>query len=943
MIFANETGGEPLFAETQTVAIHRTGTYKVNLGATRTNGLPTDLFSTGEARWLEVQIEGQAAQPRVLLTSVPYAMKSADAATLGGLPASAFMLAGSNAAADQAAAANAVGNASSVTATGTAGYVSKFSNATTLIDSSIFVSGSDIGIGTTTPKATLDVNGTALTTGLLTANGGATIAGLTLPACCIATASAGFDSSLLTFSASVYNSSTKAVVNPTFEWEAVESGNDTSAPTATLALLSTTTTAAATPTGFSFNANGTINFAPGQTFPSSSSSSITGVTAGTGLTGGGTTGNVTLSINSAQVALLGSANSFTGNQTVTGNLTASGTASAATVNATSGYELGGTTFATGSIATASAFLGFSGNTANTGDYNTGIGVNALIYNTTGDGNTASGTNALLYNTTGDQNTANGMYALYENTTGSSNTASGAEALATNSTGWYNVAIGGAALAYNTSGGNNTASGFDALAYSTTGSNNTASGFDALDNNLTGNNNTALGYTAGPDGNSTALSNSTALGANATVSQNNTLVLGQTTVGSPGNTYVNVGIGTATPRSALEAAVSASHLLGPVFTLTNSGQGGSGAATAIDFNSYAPYTTGTYNPAARIEAVDDDFGNDLVFLSNVQGGANNGLQTNMVISADGQIGVGGNTEPTLLETQFGSIANINGYSGVFGAGAYGPGLQTGGDGGNFYGGPSESAAAGDGIFAMVGSGITDADTSGYAGFFYGDVYVNGTLSASTKDFKIDHPLDPANKYLVHASVESSEQMNIYTGNAVTDEFGLATVKLPDWFEAENTDFRYQLTVVGRKAQAWIAEEVSNGQFKISSDATYTKVSWQITAVRQDAYAKAHPLVVEQVKPARERGFYTHPELYGQPEEKQTEWGRRPEQMQRAKEMRERQMLQAQQHAAPTLSHDQPASAVGKQFAVPPAVNHPLPHLPLPSVKPAKAKQTGASNH
>jgi hypothetical protein len=158
------------------------------------------------------------------------------------------------------------------------------------------------------------------------------------------------------------------------------------------------------------------------------------------------------------------------------------------------------------------------------------------------------------------------------------------------------------------------------------------------------------------------------------------------------------------------------------------------------------------------------------------------------------------------------------------------------------------------------------------------------------------------------VESSEMMNIYTGNVVTDELGTATVKLPDWFEAENADFRYQLTVIGRRAQAWIAEEVEHGQFKIASDATNTKISWQITAVRQDAFAKAHPLIVEQSKPARERGFYQNPELFGQPAERQTEWGRRPQQMERMKEIRARQKLAARQRF--TQSHDQPASAVSK---------------------------------
>jgi len=121
-----------------------------------------------------------------------------------------------------------------------------------------------------------------------------------------------------------------------------------------------------------------------------------------------------------------------------------------------------------------------------------------------------------------------------------------------------------------------------------------------------------------------------------------------------------------------------------------------------------------------------------------------------------------------------------------------------------------------------------------------------------------------------AVVSSEQMNLYSGNVTTDELGQATVKLPDWFEVENGDFRYQLTTIGRDAHAWVAEEVANHQFKIATNATFVKVSWQITAVRQDAYAKAHPLVVEQEKSAEKRGYYLHPELYGQPMDKQERW-------------------------------------------------------------------------
>ena len=174
LIFKDQEGGEPLFAETQAVTPDASGHYKVELGATLANGLPIELFSTGEARWLEVQAAGQLPQSRLLMTSVPYALKAADSATLGGLPASAFVLAGSKAAADLATAAvsAATTTASTVTTTGgTSGYLAEFTGASTIADSPVFVSGADVGIGTTTPTATLDVNGTALISGALTANG----------------------------------------------------------------------------------------------------------------------------------------------------------------------------------------------------------------------------------------------------------------------------------------------------------------------------------------------------------------------------------------------------------------------------------------------------------------------------------------------------------------------------------------------------------------------------------------------------------------------------------------------------------------------------------------------------------------------------------------------------------------------------------------------------
>jgi hypothetical protein len=150
------------------------------------------------------------------------------------------------------------------------------------------------------------------------------------------------------------------------------------------------------------------------------------------------------------------------------------------------------------------------------------------------------------------------------------------------------------------------------------------------------------------------------------------------------------------------------------------------------------------------------------------------------------------------------------------------------------------------------------------FETGNLNVAGAITAGVKDFKIDHPLDPTNKYLYHGSVESSEMMNIYTGNAILDNSGEGVVSLPKWFEALNRDFRYQLTAIGAPApNLHIAQEIANHQFIIAGGAPGMKVSWQVTGVRHDAYAKAHPLVVEVKKSEKERGHYLHPDAYGAP--------------------------------------------------------------------------------
>jgi hypothetical protein len=201
-------------------------------------------------------------------------------------------------------------------------------------------------------------------------------------------------------------------------------------------------------------------------------------------------------------------------------------------------------------------------------------------------------------------------------------------------------------------------------------------------------------------------------------------------------------------------------------------------------------------------------------------------------------------------------NSGGSSSEGGAGIY----AFGGSGGSF-GGDGVDAYAGSGSFVGSSGIYAQAANGSYAAYFDGYVYVVGTLSKSSGSFMIDHPLDPANKYLYHSFVESPDMMNIYNGNVVTDGSGTAIVTMAAWFEALNMDFRYQLTAIGQPAQAWIASELANGSFTIKTSKPGVKVSWQMTGIRQDAWANAHRIQVEEDKTPQDQGHYLHPELFG----------------------------------------------------------------------------------
>jgi hypothetical protein len=369
--YSEKTGGAPLWLETQNAAADDTGHYAVLLGSTKPEGLPADLFISEQARWVGVQVSGQPEQPRVLLVSAPYALKSGDAETLGGLPASAFVLAAPpvgavNPASTGGATSNMVTPDTAITGTGTAGYLPDFTGAATIGNSAVFQSGTSptakIGINTNAPTAGLDVHGSAAVRGTLT-----------MPTTGNATAAVGKNSQPLDFIGSSFNSGTSAPVAQTFQLKAEPVGNDTASPSASLNLLYGAGTSAPGETGLAISSKGLFTFAAGQTFPgtgtlkgittaagsglsgggttgtlslglkacaanqilkysgtawncaaASGSGTITGVTAGTDLTGGGTTGNVTLNLDTTKVPQLGASNTFTAGQTINGASSVSG-------------------------------------------------------------------------------------------------------------------------------------------------------------------------------------------------------------------------------------------------------------------------------------------------------------------------------------------------------------------------------------------------------------------------------------------------------------------------------------------------------------------------------------------------------------------------------------------------------------------------------------------
>lgn len=181
----------------------------------------------------------------------------------------------------------------------------------------------------------------------------------------------------------------------------------------------------------------------------------------------------------------------------------------------------------------------------------------------------------------------------------------------------------------------------------------------------------------------------------------------------------------------------------------------------------------------------------------------------------------------------------------------------------------------------------ASSSGFAGYFTGGqnyfegnvgigttspsakLHVIGTLTVSgAKNFLIDHPSDPENMLLRHSCMESNEYKNMYDGTVVTDEKGYAVVSLPSWFEDLNENFRYQMSVVDEGgsgfAMAKVVKKISDNQFTIRTNFPNIEVSWQVTGTRKDTWARANPLIVEEMKSPEDKGHYLNSAEFGRPD-------------------------------------------------------------------------------
>lgn len=596
-IYREEHGGTALWTEVQNVRPDNAGAFTVVLGSTRNEGLPADLFDTGEPRWLEVEID-RTTQPRVLMTSVPYALRAADADTLGGLPPSAYLRA-DNAAASSGSPTMAGSGKQIIpvrdgAANGSPNCLALFTNTTDIVCSAI-----NQGTVAGNPAASIGLPASYL--GAMTLVGNVPFGDAAGMALYNAGAGAGASVSLdmynTPFNSGIPQAKIKAVDDGAYSDHLTfwlkRPGAPSNPITERLRIASYGYVGIGTPTPQAMlDVAGSIRFTSGAlVFPDGTSQTtaagnggggVTTVSVGTTITGNpgsqasvtntGTNTNAVLNFTIPQGAL-GPAGTVSIGTTTTGapgsqaSVTNTGGPSAAVLNFTIPQgQAGPNVLALGSATAPSlSFAGNSGNgifSAGTDTFNIATGgasrlavlsngdvdlpgsvrkSGTLFLHSLGTANLAVGLGALSANG-GSFNTAVGPSVLLSNTTGGYNTAAGSQALTLNTTGSNNTVFGAGALQSNTTGASNTANGSFALQFNQTGPFNTANGSLALQANTTGSSNTADG--TGALQNNTTGNFNTGAGAgalqNLAVGSSNIAIgglAGQNLVTGSGNIYL----------------------------------------------------------------------------------------------------------------------------------------------------------------------------------------------------------------------------------------------------------------------------------------------------------------------------------------------------------------------------------------------------------------------
>lgn len=250
-----------------------------------------------------------------------------------------------------------------------------------------------------------------------------------------------------------------------------------------------------------------------------------------------------------------------------------------------------------------------------------------------------------------------------------------------------------------------------------------------------------------------------------------------------------------------------------------------------------------------------------------------------VIGDGNYGVWGQTSYGQAGV-FGLNTRTTGGHGVWGQGVngvVGESVQINGYG--VWGSNTATTDPGTGVAGVGVTGVAGQSTNtslSYGVYSYDDggIYnqldVGGNFYAGgTKSFRIDNPLDPKNKFLIHYSIESNEVMNVYRGSVQLDANGQAIVKLPDYFSAINKNFSYNLTPVGAPApNLYIKQKIQNGEFVIAGGTANQEIDWVVYAERNDKYMQQHPEYRETQpeKTGRYKGKFVHPQVWGQPASK-----------------------------------------------------------------------------